>query len=155
MDLVDISGNDGVIDKTSVYCRKMNYYETDKMGIIHHSNYIRLFEEARIDMLGKLVVDYRAMEESGIMIPVMFVDCKYLLPLHFDDEIEIHTCLTKFDGIKMEVGYKIYTGSDGKLCTTGHSGHCFLDNEMKPFRMKKIYPNLYRRLKDLVKEENV
>ena len=155
MDLVDISSSGGIIEKTSVYCRKMNYYETDKMGIVHHSNYIRLFEEARIDMLRKSVVDYRVMEESGIMIPVMFVDCKYILPLCFDDEIEIHTCLTKFDGIKMEAGYKIYRKDDGVLCTTGHSGHCFLDNDMKPFRMKKTYPDLYMRLKDLVKEEHV
>lgn len=131
----------------TVYNRKINYYETDKMAIVHHSNYIRFFEEARLDMMDQFDLNYRKMEDMGIIIPVMSVDCKYIVPLCFDDEVKIHTKIVKFDGIKMEIAYEIYR--DDVLCTTGHSGHCFLDKDMKPFRMKRLYPNLYNKLKSL------
>lgn len=131
----------------TVYNRKINYYETDKMAIVHHSNYIRFFEEARLDMMDKFDLNYRKMEDMGIIIPVMSVDCKYIVPLCFDDEVKIHTKIIKFDGIKMEIAYEIYR--DDVLCTTGHSGHCFLDKDMKPFRMKRLYPDLYNKLKSL------
>ncbi|MCI5588311.1 MAG: acyl-CoA thioesterase [Lachnospiraceae bacterium] len=131
----------------TVYNRKINYYETDKMAIVHHSNYIRFFEEARLDMMDQFDLNYRKMEDMGIIIPVMSVDCKYIVPLCFDDEVQIHTKIVKFDGIKMEIAYEIYR--DDVLCTTGHSGHCFLDKDMKPFRMKRLYPDLYNKLKSL------
>ena len=131
----------------TVYNRKINYYETDKMAIVHHSNYIRFFEEARLDMMDQFDLNYRKMEDIGIIIPVMSVDCKYIVPLCFDDEVKIHTKIIKFDGIKMEIAYEIYR--DDVLCTTGHSGHCFLDKDMKPFRMKRLYPDLYNKLKSL------
>lgn len=131
----------------TVYNRKINYYETDKMAIVHHSNYIRFFEEARLDMMDQFDLNYRKMEDMGIIIPVMSVDCKYIVPLCFDDEVKIHTKIVKFDGIKMEIAYEIYR--DDVLCTTGHSGHCFLDKDMKPFRMKRLYPDLYNKLKSL------
>ena len=114
-----------------VYKRRNNYYETDQMGIIHHSNYIRFFEEARLYMMKEFGLDYAGLEEMGIIIPVMSVDCKYIKPLHYDEQIDIYTKITKFDGIKMDVEYEIY--SDGELCTTGKSGHCFLDKLLKPF----------------------
>jgi acyl-CoA thioester hydrolase len=132
------------------YSRKVNYYETDQMGIVHHSNYIRFFEEARLDLLKKVGLDYRALEDMGIVIPVTFVDCRYLLPLHFDDEVVIHTQMTKYDGLKMEISYEIYQKETGDLCTTGKSGHCFLDSGLKPIRMKREYPELYTKLKNML-----
>lgn len=134
--------------KYSVYKRKINYYETDQMAIVHHSNYIRFFEEARLEMMDEYGLNYRKIEEMGIIIPVMSVECKYIVPLCYADEIQIHSKVTKFDGIKMEVSYEIYRGD--VLCTTGHTGHCFLDKNMKPFRMKRLYPDLYNKLKEVV-----
>lgn len=134
------------------YRRRLNYYETDRMGIIHHSNYIRYFEEARLDMMKKTGLDYAELEELGIIIPVTFAECRYLVPLRFDDEIVIQTQLTKYDGIKMEVIYEIYRSDSEVLCTTGKTGHCFLDSELKPIRMKKRYPELYARLKEMAEQ---
>ena len=59
------------------YLRQPHYYETDQMGIIHHSNYIRWFEEARVDWLTFLDVPYYKIEEAGIIIPVLAVTCDY------------------------------------------------------------------------------
>lgn len=132
------------------YCRQVNYYETDQMGIVHHSNYIRYFEEARMDMMDHLGMGYAGIEEAGLLIPVMFVDCQYLQPLLYGDQFVVSTRMTKFDGIKMEISYEIHKEDGTVLCTTGHSGHCFLDKEMKPVRMKRLYPEIYKKLKEIV-----
>lgn len=133
------------------YSRKVNYYETDQMGIVHHSNYIRYFEEARMDMMETLGLSHVEIEKAGLFVPVMFVDCRYLQPLRFGDRFEVQTKMTKFDGIKMELVYEIYREDGGILCTAGRSGHCFLDKEMKPVRMKRYYPDVYQRLKEIVR----
>ncbi|MDE6566129.1 MAG: acyl-CoA thioesterase [Lachnospiraceae bacterium] len=132
------------------YHRQVNYYETDQMGIVHHSNYIRYFEEARMDMMDQLGMGYAGIEQAGLLIPVLFVDCQYLQPLRYGDQFVISTRMTKFDGIKMEIAYEIHKENGKLLCTTGHSGHCFLDKEMKPVRMKRYYPEIYTKLKEMV-----
>lgn len=139
-------------DSHTEYIRNINYYETDQMGVVHHSNYIRFFEEARMYVLKYQLMDYAEMEALGIIIPVTFVECKYLVPLRYGDECVIKASMTKFDGIKMEMTYEIYKKGSEVPCTTGKTGHCFLDTEMKPIRMKRKFPELYQKLKDLVKE---
>ena len=58
-------------EKGLAYKRQVNYYETDKMGIVHHSNYIRFFEEARIDFLDKIGLNYKKIEDMGLIMPVI------------------------------------------------------------------------------------
>lgn len=59
------------------YDHKVQYYETDGMGIVHHSNYIRWFEEARVDLLEQLGFGYDRIEEAGYSGPVLEVSCQY------------------------------------------------------------------------------
>ena len=132
----------------TIYDRSINYYETDQMGIVHHSNYIRYFEEARLDMMEQVGLSYAAMEEHGLIIPVLSVACEYIKPVLFGEKVQIHTRLVKFDGIKMQFIYEIY--GEGELRTKGESRHCFLDKEMKPVRMKRQFPEIYQRMKELV-----
>lgn len=99
--------------------------------------------------MDKKGLNYASIEQMGIIIPVMSVECNYLLPLCYNDSVSVHTRITKFDGIKMELAYEIYKDGSPKLCTSGHTKHCFLDKNMRPFRMKKLYPDLYNKLKEL------
>ena len=71
------------------YHRKVQYYETDMMGITHHANYIRWMEEARIDFMEQIGFPYAAMEAQGIVSPVKSVSCNYQHPSTFNDEIVI------------------------------------------------------------------
>ncbi len=125
------------------YIRTVNYYETDCMQIVHHSNYIRYFEEARIDMLKKSGIDYAELEKRGVIIPVLFVQCEYLKPLRFGDTFRVESRLSDYRGLKFEISYEIYREESGELCTTGKSGHCFLDWDMKPVRMKRDFPDIH------------
>ena len=85
-------------EKGTVYEHTINYYETDRMGIVHHSNYIRFFEEARIDYLKKIGLDYKKVEDMGLIMPVLGVECKYIKPLHFGDKAIISSRLVKYNG---------------------------------------------------------
>ena len=82
------------------YSRSVNYYETDQMGIVHHSNYIRYFEEARLHWMDEIGLSYSGLEELGVIIPVTFVDCRYKNPVRFGDTISISVRISKFDGTK-------------------------------------------------------
>ena len=61
------------MEKGKLYAHKVQYYETDMMGMVHHANYIRWMEEARIDFMDRLGFSYRKMEEEGVVSPVRSV----------------------------------------------------------------------------------
>lgn len=127
------------------------YYETDQMAIIHHSNYIRWFEEARIDYLKQIGLPYHILEEKGIISPVLEVNCQYHKMMRFEDTATIYVKFVKYNGIKFEIEYEIYN-QDNKLCTTGHSKHCFLNKEGKPISLKRSYPEYHEILSSLLNE---
>ena len=131
--------------------RNINYYETDKMGVVHHSNYIRFFEEARCQFLKDANSPYDMLEEKGIMSPVLGVSCKYKRHVTFGDTIQIETSIKEFSGVKFTVQYKVYNKNTGELCIEGESNHCFTDSNLKPLNMKKHHPDIYENFMSLVK----
>lgn len=68
---------------------RVQYYETDRMGVTHHSNYIRFMEEARVAYLEQLGFPYAELERRGVISPVTAVNCKYLATTTFDDRITV------------------------------------------------------------------
>ena len=73
--------------KIRPYEHHAKYYETDQMGIIHHSNYIKWMEEARMDLMDQIGLSYKQMEEMEIISPVLSVSCEYHSMVHFDDTV--------------------------------------------------------------------
>lgn len=126
------------------YLRKTNYYETDQMSIIHHSNYIRWFEEARMDFMAQMGFPYARMESCGILSPVLSVSCTYHQAVRFGETVTIACKLTGFNGIKMKISYEIRNQETGILHTTGESSHCFVTKALKPLSLKKSLPEVYR-----------
>ena len=132
------------------YIHKVNYYETDKMGITHHSNYIRWMEEARIYFLDQIGFGYAKLEEEGISSPVIGIECDYKVSTTFDEEIEIEVCIKEFKGVRLIIGYKMIKVKTGEVVCEGVSKHCFLNNENKPIILKKEKIELDEKLKELV-----
>ena len=93
--------------KYEVYEHKTQYYETDQMGIIHHSNYIRWFEEARVHMMEQLGMGYDAMEEAGVISPVISIHCEYKSMTRFGETVRIITNLKEYNGIRMTIEYTV------------------------------------------------
>ena len=135
------------------YVRPVHYYETDRMAIVHHSNYIRWFEEARLHQLSQLGIDYSSMEEQGILIPVVDVSCKYHRSVRYGDTVEIRPILTHYNGVRMTYQYEVRICGSDVLAATGTSCHCFVDCNQRPFSLKKKSPDLHQKLSDLIEPE--
>ena len=132
------------------YKHQVQYYETDKMGITHHSNYIRWMEEARIDFLKQIGWSYDELERSGIISPVIRVDCQYKVTTTFYDIIIIQVWVKEISGAKLKIGYEM-KNNDVVVCT-GYSKHCFLNKENRIISIKKLYPEFYNALLDQIKD---
>ncbi len=126
--------------------RQVKYYETDKMGVVHHSNYIRWFEEARVELMRTIGISYKDMEDEGIQIPVVSVSCKYRSPARFDDIVLISSRIQKFNGIVIEIAYEVTDEATGTVRVTGESSHCFVNADtFKPVNLKRERVDLYDR----------
>ena len=129
-----------------VYRHKTQYYETDQMGIIHHSNYIRWFEEARTDFLEKLGMGYDKMEAEGIISPVLSVSCEYRTMTHFGETVAVAVALTKYNGVRLELEYTVTNADSGEVRAVGTSEHCFLDREGNILFLKRSSPEYHKML---------
>lgn len=119
------------------YSRIINYYETDKMGIVHHSNYIRFLEEARSRWLEALNISMETLEEKGYTIPTLEVNCKYKFHVTSGDTILIKPKITEYNGVKMTVSYDVIEKETGRTVIETWTKHCFTTRELKPINMKK------------------
>ena len=131
------------------YRREMNYYETDRMGIIHHSNYIRFLEECRCAWMKSLNMPMEKLEEEGITIPVIEVNCKYKNPVTFGNVIIIKPTITDYNGIRMTVKYEVLEEETGRIVIEAYTKHCFTNSELKPINLKKHNEEYYNIFKSL------
>ena len=134
-----------------VYTRKINYYETDKMGIVHHSNYIRFLEEARSRWLEELNISMETLEEKGYTIPTLEVYCKYKFHVTSGDTILIKTRVTEYNGVRMTISYDVIEKETGKTVIEAWTKHCFTDRKLKPINMKKKDKDINEIFENLLK----
>ena len=131
-----------------MYKHFVQYYETDKMGITHHSNYIRFMEEARVQFFKNIGFDYAELEQNGIFSPVVEIGCKFVKPTHFNDEIFVDIKIIQYSGVRLAVHYLMY--SNDCLVFEGNSKHCFLSAAGKVVRLgENNFPKLHEKLKSL------
>ncbi len=122
---------------------KVRYHETDQMGIVHHSNYLKFFEFARIEWLEKLKMPYQEIERNKIILPVVNCELKYLKPLFFGDSFKVEVHCSKKPTSSIEFSYKIFN-SRGEKTTEGSTLLAFLNSEtMRPVRCPKIISDLF------------
>lgn len=133
------------------YIHKVQYYETDKMQITHHSNYIRFMEEARIDFLERLGWGYDKMEAEGIISPVIGITCDYKRTTTYPDVITIEIKVLEAGGVKLKLGYTMTV--EGKEVCLGTSSHCFLNEKGRPVSYQKQYPQLYQVLQNYMNKQ--
>ena len=134
------------------YIRRAQYHETDQMGIIHHSNYVKWMEEARIRFLEEMGIDYRRLEESGIISPIVGISVQYKKTVRFDDEVHIGVYVKKYNGIRLELGYELRDQADGAVCTTASSQSCFTKNGVI-VSLKKERPELDAKVREYMARE--
>ena len=134
------------------YKRKVQYYETDMMGIAHHANYIHWMEEARIDFMEQIGYSYAEMEGHGVFSPVKGLSCEYKHPCTFSDEIEVTVSIAAFNGAKLVLRYE---GRKGDVeVSSARSEHAFVDEKGQILRLKRAVPELSTRIMELLCEHN-
>ncbi len=127
------------------YIHKVQYYETDKMGITHHSNYVRWMEEARVDYLSQIGWDYARLEEVGVISPVVGVDVRYKGSTVFSDAVTIVVKILECKGVRLKLSYEMGNEA-GKTVCEATSEHCFINTEGRPIRLEKTQPDFYAAL---------
>ena len=136
------------------YERNINYYETDQMGFVHHSNYFRFFEEARVSFMDQIGYPYARLEEMGIMSPVLSISCKYLRAVRFGDRIRIGVRLIKMNRVKCSFSYEITDAETGEIRARGTSEHGYIGRDEKPLIISKEHPEYYAAFMAELEPEN-
>ena len=135
-----------------VFERKINYHETDRMGVVHHLNYIKYMEEARCDWLESVDMPFSLLEENGITIPVLGVNCQYKYHVTFGDTVIIKPYVKEYTGVRMTVGYTMEDKKTGKVVLVGETKHCFTDRSLKPISLKKHAPQFNAKFESLLEK---
>lgn len=135
-----------------IFERKINYYETDRMGVVHHSNYIRFLEEARCFWLEEVEMPFDLLEENGITIPVLSVNCTYKYHVTFEDVIKIKCFVKEYSGVRLKIGYEVTDKKTEKLVLVGETQHCFTNKELKPMNLKKYAPQFSNKFEKMLEQ---
>lgn len=131
------------MEEKKIYEHKIQYYETDQMKIVHHSNYIRWFEEARVFWLESIDCGYDKLEALGIISPVLGVTAEYKSMSRFAETVQIETELVSYNGIKFSISYTIKDKASGAVRCVGESRHCFLNEKGMPVSLKRTHPDIH------------
>jgi acyl-CoA thioester hydrolase len=109
---------------------RVRYAETDRMGLLHHANYLVYFEQARTDLLRQMGATYRDLEDQGFFLVVTRIEVKYKRPAHYDDVLKIVTTVTRTSPVRLEHKYEVFDPA-GQLCCEGSSTLACVDGEGK------------------------
>jgi len=134
------------------YTRPVYYYETDKMGVVHHSNYVRWLEEARTFFFNDANLAYFETESYGIMSPVTDVNLKFKHPARYGDSFTVRLQMTKYTGVRFRVSY-ITVNQNGEVLCEGDSGHAFIGANLKPVSLAHALPQRHELMKALIETQ--
>ena len=120
---------------------RVRYAETDQMGVVYYANYLVWFEVARTEYFRNLGIEYSGLEKKGIYLVVAEANCRYKVPLKYDDQIRMVTILSYIKSSSLGFKYEIFLGD--RLIAIGSTTHAFVNKEKKPV---KIPPEVFQAL---------
>ena len=122
------------------------YAETDQMGIVHHSNYAVWFEAGRTDFLKKAGISYSELEAMGILLPLYELNCRFLSPARYEDEITVVTSARSVSRVRICLSYQVIHVESGRILTTGETKHAWTTKALKPCNAERAAPEVYAML---------
>ncbi len=125
----------------------VRYAETDQMGIVHHSNYAIWYEAGRTDFLKSAGVSNSNIESQGVLLPLYEMNCKFIAPAKYEDEIVIKTRLKALSRTRINFSYRVCNAMNDKLLAVGETMHAWTDKVLKPVNAEKTIPDIYAILK--------
>lgn len=139
-----------MITKTPIIVR---YAETDQMGIAHHANYPIWFEAGRTDFIKSVGITYTDLENKGVLLPLVELNCRYLSPAKYEDALLIESYLMCMSRVKLVMGYRVVRQKDNRLLATGSTTHGIVGKDLRPLRFERLYPELYQAFVQAVETE--
>ena len=137
---------------TVTYSREVYYYETDRMDCVHHSNYIRWFEEARVHFMREMGFPYDKLEASGIVSPVLHAEADYRAMCRFGEQVEIAAGIESYTGTRIGFFYAVTDKATGALRCQGRTFHCFINETGRPVSLRKANPAYDARVRELLED---
>lgn len=125
---------------------RVRYAETDKMGVVYHSNHFVWFEVARTDLLRRAGWTYREMEAEGFGLPVIEAHCEYRQPARYDDELDVLASGQLLSAVRVRFDYAIVRPADEAIIAIGHTVHAALDRSGRPCRLPSRVQDALRAL---------
>jgi len=117
---------------------RVRYAETDRMGVVYYANYLVWFEVGRADLMRTLGRTYRALEEEGVVLPVIEAHCEYRQPARYDEELEIRTTGALVSPVRVRFNYDIVRCGDAATIASGHTVHAAVDPAGRPRRLPDV-----------------
>lgn len=131
------------------FTRCVNYYETDRMGVVHHSNYLRFLEEARFFWFDQIGFPYPEIEKRGIIVPAVSAQEQFQAFLRYGDTFSVWLRLAQYNGLRMHFDYEI-RNTENRICYQAQTQHCFTrDGDYLPISIRHKFPELHERLLEL------
>ena len=132
---------------------RVRYAETDKMGIVHHSVYPIWYELARTDLSKLAGFPYSKMEEEGVLTPLVELNCKYIKPAYYDDELVVTATVSKLTPARIVFYYEVFKDDSDKPINTGYTVHAIVNKDMRPINTKKLFPDIYQTMEKMMEEQ--
>ena len=109
---------------------RVRYAETDRMGLLHHANYLIYFEQGRTELLRSGGMSYKDLEDQGFLLVLTKIEVKYRWPAHFDDLLTLKTIVTRTTSVRIDHRYELYC--EGRLLAEGASTLACVDRDGRP-----------------------
>jgi acyl-CoA thioester hydrolase len=106
---------------------RVRYAETDRMGLLHHANYLVYFEQGRTELLRQTGKSYKDVEDEGFYLVLVKVDVRYRQPARYDDVLTLRTIVTRKTPVRIEHRYEVLR--EGVLLAEGSSTLACVDRE--------------------------
>lgn len=123
---------------------RVRYAETDQMGVVHHANYLVWMEIGRVELVRARGCNYKDLENEGLFLSVVGVNCRYLYPAKYDQEIVVETSIVAATPRVVEFGYRMRAVEDDKLLAEASTKHIWLNREWRPTRLPERHQHLMR-----------
>ena len=130
-------------EKTSCYRHFVSYGETDTMGVLYYAEYLHVFERARSFFIREHGMSYAEVERRGIILPVREAQCRYRVPVRFDDEIQVLVGISQWKRASMIFSYEVWNKDKSVLHATGMTEHAAVNPEGKPVRVPDWLKELF------------
>jgi len=122
----------------------VRYAETDRMGIVHHSNYPVWFELGRTEYIKKCGISYSEVESKGILLPLLELKCKFISSSTYEDKIIVRTSIKSYSKTRLSFYYEVFKEQDmEKAITIGETDHVWTNCELRPLNLQKHFPELF------------